>query len=543
MIAPDEKRLVFGTRDADGATRLWIQDLDSPEPYPVPGTEGGLFPFWSPDGKFLAFFARGTLKVIEASRSPAPARTLTADILEARGGSWGADGTILYAPGNVAPIMRVPAAGGKSAPATRLEGDEKAHRWPRFLPGGRRFLYEVRKPGSGTGAAARLSSLTYLASLEGKEKRLVLTDVTSPAYVPPGYLLFGRTNSLMAVACDPKTLEPRGEPVLLASGIEGFTAPGSPFFSASERLLVYSQRAGIRTTRMVWYDRSGNELATVGPAGEYLAVGMSPDGGTAVAARAEEPLPPDLWLFDTAVGRGIRLTRDNLPQLAPVVAPGGQRIFFSSYARGPWDIWTTTPKGAVDVKPFLESETVKAAKDVSPDGRFLLYREFNAGTLGDLKIASLEGDPAPRTFVGTADDETSGDFSPDGRWVAYVSDESGRPEVYVASFPDGARRLRVTSEGGSQPRWGRDGKELFYIRSGHLIAVPVTGKGDDLAFGQGHALFAVPLFVYGDTGFDVSTRYDVAPDGRFLALVRTSDESAEPLAVVQNWAEAMKGKP
>ncbi len=292
-----------------------------------------------------------------------------------------------------------------------------------------------------------LSSLTYLASLEGKEKRLVLTDVTSPAYVPPGYLLFGRTNSLMAVACDPKTLEPRGEPVLLASGIEGFTAPGSPFFSASERLLVYSQRAGIRTTRMVWYDRSGNELATVGPAGEYLAVGMSPDGGTAVAARAEEPLPPDLWLFDTAVGRGIRLTRDNLPQLAPVVAPGGQRIFFSSYARGPWDIWTTTPKGAVDVKPFLESETVKAAKDVSPDGRFLLYREFNAGTLGDLKIASLDGDPAPRTFVGTADDETSGDFSPDGRWVAYVSDESGRPEVYVASFPDGARRLRVTSGG------------------------------------------------------------------------------------------------
>ena len=192
MIAPDQKRLVFGTRDADGATRLWIQDLDSPEPYPVPGTEGGLFPFWSPDGKFLGFFARGTLKVIEASRSPAPARTLTADILEARGGSWGEDGTILYAPGNVAPIMRVPAAGGKPAPATRLEGDEKAHRWPRFLPGGRRFLYEARKPGSGTGAAATLSRLTYLASLDGKEKRLVLTDATSLAYVSPGYLLFGR---------------------------------------------------------------------------------------------------------------------------------------------------------------------------------------------------------------------------------------------------------------------------------------------------------------------------------------------------------------
>jgi Tol biopolymer transport system component len=269
---------------------------------------------------------------------------------------------------------------------------------------------------------------------------------------------------------------------------------------------------------------------------------MAPDGKMAVAARAEEPLPPDLWLFDTGVGRGIRLTRDNVPQLAPVVAPGG-RIFFSSYSRGPWDIWSTTPKGGTDLKPFLESETAKSAKDVSPDGRFLLYREFNVGTLGDLKVAALDGDPAPRTFVATADDETAGDFSPDGRWVAYVSDESGRPEVYVASFPEASRRLRVTSEGGSQPRWSRDGKELYYIHAGNLIAVPVAGAGDELAFGQGKTLFALPLFVYGDTGFDVATRYDVAPDGRILGLVRTREEGPEPLAVIQNWAEAVKTRP
>jgi len=543
VIAPDQKRLVFGTRDADGAIRLWIQDLDATEAYPVPGTEGALFPFWSPDGRFIAFFARGTLKVIEASRSPGPARTLAADILEARGGTWSQDGTILYSPGNVAVIMRVPAAGGKPEPVTRMEGAEKSHRWPRFLPGGRRFLYEVRQPSPGAGAAALASRLTYLASLDGKEKRLVLSDVTSAAYVPPGHLLFGRANNLMAVACDPKTLELKGEPVVLASHIQGFTAPGAPFFSVSERLLVYSQNAGARTTRMVWFDRSGKELGTVGEAGEYLSLGMAADGRTVVASRAEEPLPPDLWLFDTGVGRGIRLTRDNVPQLAPVVAPGGQRIFFSSFSRGPWDIWTTTPKGMPDLKPFLESDTPKAAKDISPDGRFLLYREFNVGTLGDLKVAALEGDPAPRTFVATADDETAGDFSPDGRSVAYVSDESGRPEVYVASFPEPTHRLRVTSEGGSQPRWGRDGKELFYIRAGHLVAVPVTGAGDELAFGQGKTLFALPLFVYVDPGFDVATRYDVAPDGRFLALVRTREEGPEPLTVVQNWAEALKKEP
>lgn len=543
VISPDQKRLAFGTRDADGAVRLWIQDLDAPEPYPLPGAEGGLFPFWSPDGRFLAFFARGTLKVIEASRSPGPARTLAADILEARGGTWGEDGTILYSAGNAGPIMRVPAAGGKPELATRLVGEERSHRWPRFLPGSRRFLYDARQPGPGAGAAAPTSRLTYLASLDGKEKRLVLSDVTSAAYVAPGYLLFGRTSNLMAVACDPKTLELKGEPVVLQSNIEGFTAPGAPFFSASERLLVYSQRAGTRMTRLLWYDRSGKELSTVGPPAEYLSLGMAPDGRTAVAARAEEPQPPDLWLFDTDVGRGIRLTRDNVPQLSPVVAPGGQRIFLSAYARGPWDIWSTTPKGGTDLKPFLESETAKAAKDVSPDGRFLLYREFNVGTLGDLKYAALEGDPAPRTFVGTADDETNGDFSPDGRWVAYVSDESGRQEIYVASFPEAARRQRVTSEGGTQPRWSRDGKELFYVRAGHLVAAPVASAGDGLTFGPGQALFALPLFVYGDTGFDAATRYDVAPDGRILALVRTREEGPEPLAVIQNWAQALRAKP
>ncbi len=278
VIAPDQKRLVFGTRDADGATRLWIRDLDSSEPYPVPGTEGAFFPFWSPDGKSIGFFARGTLRLIEATRSPAPPRTLVADILEARGGSWSEDGTILYSPGNVSPIMRVPAAGGKPEPATRLEGKEMAHRWPHFLPGGRRFLYEVRQPGSGAGAAALAARLTYLASLDSNERRLVLSEDTSPIYVEPGFLLFGRANSLMAVACDPKTLQLRGEPVVLASDIEGFTAPGAPFFSATGRLLVFSQRAGARTTRMVWFDRSGKELSAVGPPAEYLSMALAPDG-------------------------------------------------------------------------------------------------------------------------------------------------------------------------------------------------------------------------------------------------------------------------
>jgi Tol biopolymer transport system component len=267
---------------------------------------------------------------------------------------------------------------------------------------------------------------------------------------------------------------------------------------------------------------------------------MTPDGRTAVATQGTDPLPPDIWLYDTGVGRGVRLTRDSVAQLQPVISPDGRRIFCSAYSRGPWDLWETTPQGGSDLKPFLESETTKTANDISPDGHWLLYREFNAGTLGDLKVVSLTGDRQPRSFVATADDETNGDFSPDGRWVAYTSDESGRKEVYATPFPDAGRRIRVTSEGGAQPRWSRDGKELFYVRSGQLVAVPVTWSGDEPTFGEGRPLFPLPLYSQGDSGFDVATRYDVAPDGRFLALLRPREQAPEPVVLILNWAEALK---
>jgi len=538
-VSPDGRRLAFGARDADGSARLWVRDLDASEPFPVPGGEGVLFPFWSPDSRFIGFFARGALKIVEASPTPQPARVLATDISEARGGTWAEDGTILYSPGNRSHLMRVPAAGGKAVPATRLEPDEISYRWPRFLPGGRRFLYELRRRIPGESAPSMGVRATFVGSLDSPEKSLVLSDDRSASYASPGYLLFARAKSLMAVACDPTSLAIRGEPAVLASSVEGFIAPGSPFFSVSEKLLVYSPRIGARPAQMTWLDRSGKEVSRVGPAGDFFSFALSADGLAAFASASEGQSPPDLWTYDTGMGRGIRLTRDAAPQLVPVVSPDGRRIFFSAYFRGPWDLWEATTKGELEPKPFLESEATKTANDVSPDGRYLLYREFNPGTLGDLKVVPLEGERKPRTFVGTADEETNGDFSPDGRWVAYTSDASGRREVYVASFPDPVRRFRVTSEGGSQPRWSRDGKELFYVRSGQLLAVPVGRNGDDLAFGQDRALFRLPLFTFGDSGFDAITRYDVAPDGRFLALLRT-DEAPDPLVVVLNWAEALK---
>ena len=535
-VSPDGRRLAFGAREVDGTMRLWIRDLDAADAYVIPGGEGALFPFWSPDSRFVGFFARGTLKVVEATRSPQTPRVLASGILEPRGGTWAPDGTILYSPGNLAPLMRVPAAGGKPTTALSFTGDEKSYRWPRFLPDGRHFLVEVRRPAPGD-SGPTLARATYVTSLGSTEKRQILPGDTSPTFAPPGYLLFVRAKSLMAVACDPTSLEVRGEPTTLISNVEGLVAPGSPFFSVSEKLLVISSAPAER--RLLWLDRAGRETSALA-GGDFFSFTITPDGRTAVASLAQNPLPPDLWLFDTSAGRGIRVTHNSVPELVPVVSPDGRRIFCSAYSRGPWDLWETTPRGGTDLKVFLESETTKTANDISPDGESLLYREFNPGTLGDLKVVSLSGDRTPRPFIATADDETNGDFSPDGRWVAYVSDESGRKEVYVASFPDAARRIRVTSEGGAQPRWSRDGKELFYLSAGQLFASPVGRAGDDVTFGQGQALFPLRLFMQGDSGFDLITRYDVAPDGRFLALVRGEDQAPRPLTLILNWAETLK---
>jgi Tol biopolymer transport system component len=538
-LSPDGRRLAFGTREPDGSSRLWVRELDALDPYPVPGGDGVLFPFWSPDSRSIGFFAKGRLKVVEASPSPPLPREL-ADVVEPRGGSWAQDGTILYSGGNLSPVMRVAAAGGKPTAATRLASDEIAHRWPHFLPDGRRFLYEIRKASPDPNAPAAGPHAIYQGSLDVEERHLILSEHTSATYVSPGYLIFRRANNLMAVACDPKSLAIRGEPLVVVSDIQGFAATGGSIFSVSGNLLVYSPRVGASSTRIVWLDRSGKELSTVGPPDPYVYMGVSADGGSAVVARIEDPLPPDLWLFDTVVGRGMRLTRDAVAQVAPVISSDGKRIFFSAYSKGPWDLWEMTPQGAKEKKPFLESGSTKTANDISPDGRYLLYREFDPRTRGDLKVVPLNGDRQPRTYLATPDDESNGDFSPDGRWVAYASDESGRKEVYAASFPDPTRRFRVSADGGSQPRWSRDGKELFYVRAGQLLTVPVGRQGDDPTFGQSRLLFPLPFLAMNDPGFDQITRYDVAPDGRFLALLRSGEDAPTPLVLVQNWRETLK---
>ena len=344
----------------------------------------------------------------------------------------------------------------------------------------------------------------------------------------------------MALAFDADRLQTSGEPLLVAKEVQGFVATGLSIFSATPDLLVYSTRFAESPSRLVLLDRSGKELSTVMSGGTQINLALAADGRTVAISRVEEPFPPDLWLSDIGVGRDVRLTRDAVPQVAPVFQPDGKRLFYSAASNGPWAIWEMSLPGGKDVKVFLKADTTKTSTDVSPDGRYLMYREYNSGTRGDLKYVALDGDRTEHTYIATADDETHATFSPDGRWVAYVSDDSGRREVYVAAFPDPARRYRVSTAGGMQPKWSRDGKELYYVQTDQMMASSVAPKGDDLSFGQAQPLFKLFYYTRMNPGFDLIAPYAVTPDGKFLAFVRSSQEVTPPLVVVQNWQAGLK---
>ena len=541
-LSPDGRRVAFGAHEADGAHRLWIREMDALDPYPVPGAEEAVMPFWSPDSRSIGFFARGKLKVVEASPAPPAPREL-ADIIEPRGGSWGEDGTIIYAPQNYQGIFRVPAAGGTPAPATELDASngETSHRWPFFLPGGQRFLYMARSPDAKSPIDVR--NEVFVGTLGSKERRLVIPaslGATRTIYAPPGLLLFRRNENLMALGFDLERLQISGQPMLVAKDVQGFLATGLSIYSATSDLLVYSTRVTVLPSTLVLIDRSGKVLSTLMSGGLLINLALGADGKTVAVSRVEDPLPPDLWLSEIGVGREIRLTRDSVPQVAPVFDPAGRRLFFSAISTGPWAIWEMSLPGGKNPKVFLESPTTKTSTDVSPDGRWLMYREYNAGTRGDLKYVALEGDRTPRTYMATGDDETHATFSPDGRWIAYVSDETGRREVYVAGFPDPARRYRVSSAGGMQPRWSRDGKELYFVQADQMMAATVLPKGEDLAVSQAQPLFKVYFYTRMNPGFDLVAPYAVTPDGKFVCFVREGKEASPPLVVVQNWREGLK---
>lgn len=532
-ISPDGRRLAFVASDSSGKRRLWVRPLDSLTAQPLPETDGATLPFWSPDSRFIAFLAEGKLKKVDAAGGP-PQTIATAP--NNVGCAWNRDGVIVFTPNISDGLYRISAAGGEVTPLTTLDiSHENSHRWPQFLPDGRHFLYFSRQEKSGI----------YVGSLDSKETRRILDTDFNAKYAPPGYLLFVRESALMAQPFDAGKLELTGEAFPVAEQIGLNTASRVAHFTVSESgVLAYESGGESANSQLAWYDRAGKQISTIGPPGNYYSLWLSPDEKKVAVERIEKG-SGDIWLIDIARNTAARFTFDPAWDLAPIWSPDGSRIVFASVRNGPPNLYVKPSSGSTNEELLLKTSGAKVPTDWSSDGKYILYRELNTKGKMDLWILPLEGDRTPRPFLQDDFDKSGAKFSPDGKWVAYSSDESGQYQVYVQPFPGPGGKYQVSSSGGANPRWRRDEKELFYLTpDGKLMAVEVK------AGSTFEAVAAKPLFdekisrwFASGAGAGINSRdnYAVSSDGqRFLRNDLMEVSGSPPITVVLNWTADLK---
>ena len=526
-LSPDGQRLAFVGSRKDGRQSLWVRELSRPVARELPDAEGAAYPFWAPDSRRLAFFARGRLSVVDVAGGTA--RTLCA-VSYPRGGTWGPGDVILFA-GQWEAIQRISASGGEPVSVTKLD-KEVSHRFPHFLPDGAHFLYIGFPFSRGLG-----ETTVYLGSLEKAQPRVLMKTSGDVLYAPPGWILFYRERGLVAQRLNLGTLTLEGEPLPLVEPVRALlTTAGMSVASVSDtQALVYQEGVSGTYAQLEWYDRAGRTLGVVGHPGDRLRPRLSPDGRR-LAADALDPENPassrDLWLFDLGRGLETRFTFEAGNERWPLWSTDGQHIVYSSNDEAGPVVYQKPANGTGAAEIVFRSDINHLPTDWSPDGRFLALQSLVPGTRTnwDIWVYSFE-DKAARPFVESAYAEQGPTFAPDGRWLAYSSDESGRPEVYVQPFPGPGSKSRVSTSGGWQPRWRGDGRELFYREpDGRFMAVPVTIKAGALEAGTPQPLFAVR------TNPIPGTQYDVARDGqRFIVSVPTQAEGASPLTLVLNW--------
>ncbi|HEY5568010.1 MAG TPA: protein kinase [Gammaproteobacteria bacterium] len=545
-LSPDGRQLAF-VATADGGPTLWVRAIDQVTAQPLAGTEGASYPFWSPDGDAVGFFANGKLKRKDLTRG---VPQVLADAPGGRGGTWNRDGDILFAPGATVGLKRVAATGGTPITVTELAADHGSHRWPQFLPDGRRFLFFV-----GLGQASARGA--YVGSLDGGEPTRLLAGETAAVFAQPGYLLRVLQGVLVAHRFDAErsTVDPESRPVAQSVGTDDGTFHSA--FSVSDTgVLVHRPGAGTKR-QLVWVDGEGTALAPLGSVddGVPAAPELAPDGRRVALTRAPEGTG-DIWLVDVARNVASRMTFDPGVDSYPVWSPDGDRLVFSSGRNGRMDLFEKASNGATEEQPLIVTGQDTVAQDWSPDGQVLLYTIQDPKTGSDLwatlfdaargAASNAELSPSqPFPVAQSSFDEGQGRFSPDGQWVAYASNETGRHEIYVQAFPDLSSKWQVSTGGGIYPRWRADGRELFYLAPDmRLMAVPidVTSPPASISPRVPRALFSTRLATTGPyvftAGVFAKAQYAVAPDGRFLMNV-ADDAAAPPITVVVNWTAGL----
>ncbi len=532
VLSPDGTQLAFTARDERGKVVLYVRSLTSMEAQALPGTDDAMYPFWSPDSREIAFFAAGKLKRIHGSGGPPQD---ICDSIGGRGGSWSKDGVIVFTPNSNQALLRVPAAGGTPEAASKLDmvQGENSHRWPFFLPDGKHFLFWSRTSRAGQ------SPVLYIGELGNLQAKLLTKSETMATYAS-GHLLFLRGQTLMAQPFDPNRMELSGEPQPLAERIAINGASVRAMFSTSDNgRLIYQTGEASTGWSLVWRGRDGKQMDTIPKAERYLSPMLSPDGTRlAVVIFAGGQGLSDIWIFDLARQTSTRFTFGPASHTFPVWSPDGKTIFFASNIKSPTHIYAKAADGSGAERVILETADItESPRAVSPDGRYLVYSRRAKGEAGyHLWALPLAEGGKPFAIVQDSFDEDWPVISADGKWMAYQSNESGRREVYITAFPGGGAKWQVSSNGGSSPKWRRDGKELFFLDAADtLTAVDVNASSGAPRLGAPHALFQA-VGIQRDFG-----PYDVTPGGKkFLVNSGNLKEGSDPLTLVLNWPGELK---
>jgi Tol biopolymer transport system component len=526
LISPDGQRLMYSGNPDEQRNAIWMRPLSGDTPQKLAGTDGAGFSFWSPDSRYLAFVADGKLKKVDVLGG---APQVLADFSgQPRGGAWSSKGVILYAtsPDNI--IYRISDSGGQATPLTKLDETRKdiLHAAPVFLPDGEHFIFLLVNAAEGAGF--------YLGSLAGDTPvRLgpLPNNINGLAYVEPGYFLYNNGPTIMAQRMDPKRRTFEGAPVPIADG-----AQNSYFTASHTGLVLFRKAAAVQPTEtLTWYDRSGKQLGQIGASGDYGNVELSPKGDRAAVDMVANN-NRDIWVIDIARGVPSRVTFDNAPDWSPSWSPDGSKILYAS-GRTTNDVYQKSSSGVGAEELVFKSDKNEVATDWSPDGRYVLFSRGKTGNAVPYDTWLLDlagGSPTESILVDSPFDKAFARVSPDGRFVAYATNDSGTYQIVVQSFPDPTRgRWQITAQGGVEPKWRHDSRELYYLAlDGKLMAVPIKGDG---VFGTPEALFETPLTLPRQGLGTRDRRYDVSPDGRFLLVVPASTGAPAPVVAILNW--------